>query len=189
MSELARKFAPIGMVAAMVAWCCWPYLDDSGDGLVLEEPSTLPEITATMLAPPTPAVAERDPFRPAHLAVDEPPPEELPPDALPDVEPLPQADPLEVAAGMPLEATCVQGDRRIAMIGGRVYEEGEPLAMSDVVTEPCYITRIYPHKVRILHLGRVVELTYGDPTISDGSAQPEGAADSGYIEPTQPRLP
>lgn len=170
MSELISKFAPTAVVAAVVTWCCWPYLSGPAAGPQLAESEVLPEIAPSLLSPTIEPPPERDPFRAGEVEgraadadkpaqVRRPAPE---PPAPVEKELPPQRDPLEIVSSLPLQATYVQGGRRLALISGQVYAEGQPLALSEPVTEPCIVARILPHTVRIRHQGRVAEIKYRD---------------------------
>ena len=59
-----------------------------------------------------------------------------------------------------LSATYVQGDRRLALIDGRIYKQGDRLKISGATSEPFIVTEISAQKVLIQQGGRTVELRY-----------------------------
>jgi hypothetical protein len=186
MSELIKKLAPTGIVAAVAAWCCWPHLPGRETDLGLQAPDTLPKIAASLLSPEFESASGRNPFRPVaehedeYAAGAEPvvstvtrqqetsgspkekpgSPREKP--GSPKEEPSPEQDPLEIVKSLPLQATFVHGDRRMALIDGQFCEEGSTLAVADSARSPCIVARISAHRVLVLYRGRTVELGYQD---------------------------
>ena len=75
-----------------------------------------------------------------------------------------------------LKATYIQGSRRFALIDGRVYEQGKPLAISHLVKEPCIVARICADKVLIRHRDQTVELGYRGAIQTPLQRHPVGAA-------------
>ena len=69
-------------------------------------------------------------------------------------------------SGLTLSATYIQGERRFAVIDGQVYEQGEPLVVSDPLQAPCIVAEIRADRVLIRQRDRTVELTYGEPAFS-----------------------
>lgn len=167
MSRPISKLAPAAVVLVVAAWCCWPYLEGPKAVTGVEQQPDLPRITRSQLSPEVQPASERDPFRPvAAEKADSPQGEESPPSS-----PLPvqekaaeqQKDITEILSGLVLGATYVQGDRRVALINGRVYQEGERLAIATPLAEPCVVAGISADRVLLLHRGRTVELIYPDP--------------------------
>ena len=67
----------------------------------------------------------------------------------------------KVMAELVLNATLLYGEQRIAMINGRAYRTGEPLAASDSATQ-LRVAEIHHHRVVLENDGRLVDLTYSD---------------------------
>ncbi|MEN6449783.1 MAG: hypothetical protein ABFC96_04750 [Thermoguttaceae bacterium] len=84
-----------------------------------------------------------------------------------------------------LEATCIVGDRRLAVINGRLYAPDEPLieppradskaAPKGVAAEPLVVGKIVdvmPYKVLLECQGKTLELSYSDIPASSRSGTP-----------------
>lgn len=174
MSRTIAKIMPMATVVALVSWWCWPYLEGPDTVAASRPKDELPRITDPLLSPDVEPTAPRDPFRPVHQEkTDSLEREPLP--TPPPAQPKPPAEDQirETLSGLVLGATYIQGDRRAALIDGRVYRQGEPLELSTPTPEPCVVAGIFPDKVLILHRGRTVEVTYPDPA---SSAEPTTAA-------------
>lgn len=89
-------------------------------------------------------------------------------------------NPNDRLSNLTLSATYVQGKRRFALIDAQIYEQGQLLAISESLKEPCFVAEISADKVLIRHGDRTVELKYGRPTFSADSP-------SGLVE--RPLLP
>ena len=76
-------------------------------------------------------------------------------------------EPVDILKSLALDATFLHGDRRLALINGRVCAQGESLAISDAAAWPCVVAGISADKVLIEHQGRTVELKYRDPRSMD----------------------
>lgn len=61
-----------------------------------------------------------------------------------------------------LNATCIMGKQRMAIINGRVYKEKEAILQPGDQTPSCIIAAILPHKVLLLSEGKTVQLGYVD---------------------------
>ena len=169
MATSINQSAPIALVTAVAAYCCWPYVGglgpSSGHGT-----GTKPEITPALLTPAVEPVAERDPF---HL------PKKAPaPVAAVQKPDKPPAAPVTVSAsdltsGLVLNATYVRGGHRLAFINGQAYAEGESLTGPNFKT-PCVVGKVYPHKILLEHLGQQAELTYSNTDAKAGSSPQAG---------------
>jgi hypothetical protein len=62
-----------------------------------------------------------------------------------------------------LKATSIYADRRLAIINGQIYEQGQRLDLPESSAEPWVVARILPYKVLLEGPGQVRELTYADP--------------------------
>lgn len=169
MSPLIGKLAPAAAVAALVAWCCWPYLDESASGGLGGESSDVPQIADSRLSPDIKPGSQRDPFQ--KLGSNETNPAEAEsspksPASPASVEEQPPSDEqiADVLGRLAVEATFIHGPRRLALIDGRLYEEGDPLAISRSLANACVVAQISADGVLVRHPGGTVGLTYRDPT-------------------------
>lgn len=85
----------------------------------------------------------------------------------------PTKDKTIALSGLALNATCIQGDRRIAVINGRQYAQGESLSVSNFTTEPYIVTEIQPYKVLLAFQGASAELTYSNQFHAPSPSPPE----------------
>jgi hypothetical protein len=169
MSRTIGKMAPTATVIALVAWCCWSHLEGPGPVAGIQRGSDLPRITSALLSPAIEPAPDRDPFRPlvADKVVASQATVPVPP-ALNQNGATAQGGRADVLSNLVLGGTYIQGDRRLALINDQVYEQGEPLAISASITEPCIVTQISAEKVLILHRGRTMELKYPDLALKAG---------------------
>jgi hypothetical protein len=93
--------------------------------------------------------------------------------------PGPTKDKANALSGLALNATYIQGDRRIAVINGRPYAQGESLSISNSTSDPYIVAQIHPYKVLFACQGESAELTYPDsarPPSPDYSGEPVGVS-------------
>jgi hypothetical protein len=155
-------------VAALVAWCCWPYWDQAGSRGFDQPREDLPEIAEGVLSPEIAPRPDRDPFRStaasnAGLAETEIPSPGEPASSAPRAKEPPSREQVaEILSRLSVDATFIHGSRQMALIGGQVYEPGDLLAIPDA-DQSCFVAQIFPHKVSILHRGDTIQLTYRNP--------------------------
>jgi hypothetical protein len=65
-----------------------------------------------------------------------------------------------IAARMKLQATYIQGDRRLAVINGRLYNQGDQMPVSGSPAESCQVKKISAYSVVIGYRGRAAEVGY-----------------------------
>jgi hypothetical protein len=63
-------------------------------------------------------------------------------------------------SGLVLNATCIVGEQRMAIINGRVYKEKETIERPGDGAASCVLTEIFPHKVLLSCQGETVQLSY-----------------------------
>jgi len=166
MSGTLGRMAPTAVTLLLIASCCWPQLELRRPGTRVRSTAELPRISSTLLAPPVEPAPDRDPFQPLHVRQDPPSqPEnqatEVPPDqdtAVAATDTDGTDDPLE---NLVLNAVCIRGDRRVALINGQVCQQGKALPRPDSQKEPCIVAEVLADKVRLVHRGQTVELEYG----------------------------
>jgi hypothetical protein len=194
MSPWINKVAPTALVAALVAWCCWPHWSGARSDDLGQPPESLPKIAHALLSPHIEAASDRDPF--ALSAASEADSTQIA--ASPTAE-FPQAKLVvkkrpsweEIAATLSklsVEATFIHGSRRMALIDGRVYEPGDALRVGiPEASEPCLVARISARNVLIRHRDKALTLTYKDPTSHrgpPGSGHEPGRADPSHGQAT-----
>jgi hypothetical protein len=78
-----------------------------------------------------------------------------------------------------LEATCVNGDRWLAMINGRLYASHDELATDDAAAGRIKVVNVQPYRVTLERDGRMAELTYSNMAArAEVKAKPERKAQS-----------
>jgi hypothetical protein len=65
-------------------------------------------------------------------------------------------------SGLVLNATCIVGQQRMAIINGRVYKEKEAIERRGDEAGSCVVTDILPHKVLLSYQGQTLQLSYAD---------------------------
>ena len=177
MSGLLEKMTPTAIVAAMVTWCCWSYLSEPGSGLNSQKHADLPRVTNALLTPAIKPGSSRDPFRPAETtAADSAKPQGRFRSASSEKGSDTEANTTDVVSSLVLDATYVQGDRRMALISGRVYTPGKRLA--ETGPGALYVVKeVLPDRVLIQSRSRTGELTYRNSDVASGGFQWIGGAE------------
>jgi hypothetical protein len=168
MSAPIRELAPAGAVAALVMFCCWPYLDGPGPGATFQQSGDYPAIPSSLLSPAFDPPSGRDPFRPSPGKEAKASQREvLPVPAFAQKEPVAGEDRGEdmgdVLNGLVLNATYVRGNRQLALINGQECSPGDPIPLAATAEKPGIVTQISAYRVLIEHQGRTLELRYRDP--------------------------
>ncbi len=162
MSRRIKKLTPILIVGAILGFLCWPYLDDNAPRpKEVDAVKPLKSLVAALSPPPAQA-PERDPFdsratvrQGRHGKGAAKTPGKAGSSGEVAGSSLPHA-PGELA----LQATHLRGDRRIALINGAVYAEGDQIKPTGPTTPTYTVTRIYPHRVVLGSDDETLELTY-----------------------------
>jgi hypothetical protein len=75
-----------------------------------------------------------------------------------------------------LNATCIMGRQRFAVINGHVYKEKEAIRRPGDDSPTCFLTAILPHKVLLSDRGKTVQLGYlnlaNKPALGNSPNQP-----------------
>jgi hypothetical protein len=171
-----QTLVPRAVALAAIGYCAWPSVS-----ALMEEPENkpvvqMPALDGSLLKPKMPPRPVRNPF-----AVKLP---DLPPsqhsasaaaargktgktagaaanaarqktDAA--VQPPPPINPL---AGLKLEATCIAGDRRIAVVNGRQYSVQDLLRSASPAGPPLKIVNVLPHQILLQYEGKTLALRY-----------------------------
>ncbi len=95
----------------------------------------------------------------------------------------PKADKAKAAAAesneLVLNATCILGDQRMAIINGRTYKAKDSVRKPNSSEPPYLLTEIFSNRVVLVRDGKQVQLSYTDhrtPTNSANSGQTAGAS-------------
>jgi hypothetical protein len=175
------KLAPRAIALAVVGYCVWPCLTAFTSRPAAKPPEKLPELAATLLKPALAPFPARNPFERKHAAVAA---------SVKRGKPSPAAanktagkatgrvatkavDPL---SALSLDATCIVGGRRLAMINGRLYATQEKLGAGNSSTPPYKIVGVLPYKVLLELEGKNVELTYSNLASRPASSRRAGGA-------------
>ena len=182
MSQLVRKSAPLLVTLAFVAWCCWSQVSESKPLLDDMDEAKLPRIDRHALRPEISALSQRDPFvvgldKPAEAA---------------RVEAVSQAptellfDPRTVLSSLRLNATIVGTDRPSAILNGRIYGQGEQIALAGLSDLDCRLQRVEAERVILKIEKEEFEIIYSPlPTTRQKQAkEPQPASTT----PGQPDL-
>lgn len=170
MSRQLAKSAPILIVAAFLGYLCWPYVDDPARRLQTANPGKSLEGFAAQLEPAAAPSLDRDPFnsraaeKAARPAVSEGAKKAPVTGETAKVAPASPGTVKTVVAGAPgefdLQATHLRGDRRVALINGSVYVEGDEIKPSGASAASYTVARIYAHTVVLQGNDQTTVLTY-----------------------------
>jgi hypothetical protein len=172
MTANTRKTLSIGVVGVMVGYCCWPYVFGSGSGSVAQPVVAPAAISASQLTPAIDPAPARDPFRiapRAQVGVEvsttnrrEDAQAEIEADTATETKNDSDQDTIESLGALALNATFVRGDQRVALINGRVYSPGEPLADAGSFKSPFVVSEIFADRVVLERKGQTTEISYPD---------------------------
>ncbi len=141
MSQLLRKSAPLLVTVALMAWCCWSQVCESAPLLANRDEAQLPRIERSALRPEISVPSQRDPFQQPKSEPDQPV-EVAPVEPVSEAPPKPLFDPRTVLSSFRLDATMVGTDYPVATINGRVYSEGERIALKGLPELHCRLQRV-----------------------------------------------
>lgn len=170
MSRQLAKSAPILIVAAFLGYLCWPYVDNPARRPETAKPGKALESFAAQLAPAAALSLERDPFnsraveKTARPAVTEGAKKAPVTGETAKEGPASTGAAKTVVAGAPgefdLQATHLRGERRVALINGSVYVEGDEIKPSGASAASYTVARIYAHTVVLQGSDQTTVLTY-----------------------------
>ena len=176
MSPSINRIAPSAVVVALVIYGLWPYLFASSDAEENKEMRTA-EIADARIAPNILPPPSRDPFRqagepatgPAKTLATATGRKLLPAGAnsasaaaARKAAPSGLSADADPKATLVLTATSICGKRRLAVINGRIYTEGEKVSSRDTSAPPRVIARILPYQVVLECRGQSDVLRYSD---------------------------
>jgi hypothetical protein len=166
MEASLAKLVPLGVAIAAMGYCVWPCVFAAAPAYDAKSSAKLPEIAPALLAPTIAPPPERNPFQAQAATAVAPPARKK--------SPAPQgavagaaakaaagkaADPL---GGLVLDATCISGSQRLAVISGHIYREQEKLGLAGTTAGPWLLAQVLPDKVLLESQGKSVELKYSD---------------------------
>jgi hypothetical protein len=170
MPNSVKKLIPQVVVLAIALFWSWPSLKQaffagaSSQSGEKKAAAVTSEFSAATLSPKFPPVPKRNPFelpsaprtvkkKTKNSAQDEA-------KALAEVK----------DSGLILNATCIMGQQRLAMINGQVYREKEAIEGKGLESSPWVVTSILPHKVLLSYQGVPVQLGYSNGLVKPGAA-------------------
>ena len=190
------NLAPRAVVVGFVAVVCWPTLSKFLSREESKQPETLPELTATALAPKMPPLPTRDPFGlPAALKPAAPTnlvkaaaitgskdstkfglsSDKMARRAGGSAAAKVGNQPVDPLNGLSLDGTCVMGEQRLAVINGRLYAPQEKLSADKSSTPAYQIVDVLPYKVLLERNGQILELGYSNVASRSASSNARGA--------------
>jgi hypothetical protein len=183
MSRRIKKSMPILIVGAILGFLCWPYLEEKTPRpKEVDAVKPLKTLVAALSPPPAPPPA-RDPFD--SRATERPGRRGKKQTAKTPGKGGNAAEAGKtVAAGsslprapseLSLQATHLRGERRIALINGAVYAEGDEIKPTGPNAVAYTVTRIYPHRVVLESEDQKLELMYPTHDAKPGPG-PRGTA-------------
>jgi len=162
--------APTAIVAGAFGYLCWPYADDPAAKPEATSAANARETLTSLLSPPAASAPDRDPFNSrtppasAELATAQGAKKTASTAQAATETATPRRATEAVVAttlvDLALQGTHIQGSRRLAVINGSVYAEGDEITTSGTMTGPYKVVRVFAHRVEVLCDGQAVELTY-----------------------------
>ncbi len=195
MSISAGSVVPPAVVLAVAGWSCWTILEASTPSAAKPKPA---ESVAGLLEPELGELTGRDPF--ALPGEPEPEPEGVAAKGKAEARETPaarlrrmmadvnarllaaraaeakRAASRDRLAHLPLSATSIHGDRRTAIIGGRVYAQGETIAGTDQALGPVVLAEVRPADVLLRCSVGEVEVKFPESSSRSAHASRHAAA-------------
>lgn len=162
------KLAPSAVVLAFMSYCAWPSVSDLMLSSQAQKPSgKIPELAASLFSPKLASCPTTNPFGgldAASLAAT------LEKEAAAKAKAArsgsateKRADnPYDPIGGLKLQATCIIGKQRMAVINGKTYAPQEMLPTGNSLTPTFKIIDVLPTVVLLDDHGRILELTYSN---------------------------
>jgi hypothetical protein len=201
MAISANKVAPSAVVLAFVGYCIWP----SVAGMISEPPRPKPAeklpplaaslFTMTLSPPPTrnpwggkdvETLAKIKKAKEAKIAEDIS--SKMNSDAK---EVKPTIQPIDLLRSLTLDATCIGGGQRLAIINDRMYGLQELLRETDPGSPPCKIIDVSPYEVLLECQGKTLQLRYANSsppfmlTDINGQTEEEAASNEAQVDSPQ----
>jgi hypothetical protein len=187
------RVVPTGVVVTVIGYCVWPCLFGSAQPSDPPPAAKPPEITAATLASVVPPLPDRDPFHAfdaAHASAKgrastlfaganaNGGPADSGATSAGDPRAAANArrrnvDPLQ---GLALEATCLSGRERLAMINGHIYRQRETVQSPVAGAPPCVVAQVTHDGVLLQSQGKTLELKYSNAVAAAGPRGEPAAA-------------
>jgi hypothetical protein len=181
MPPAVAKILPHAIVLIVAVYWAWPALTTPAPKAVQASPdspkaSSKPGFSAAVLSPTFPPPSQRDPFLRAgeHRMAKK---KAAKPGAKAEIGKAMNFKDF----GLTLSATCIVGNKRLALINGRLYKEKEAVEKSPGEPTTYVITSIEPHRVIVSWNGRPFQLSYSDTAAkkaTDAAPNSDGKATS-----------
>jgi hypothetical protein len=190
MSARLKKMGPIGFMACVLGYLCWGYAGDPSAKPPAASDKKL-EIPAALLSPTPAPKPTRDPFNSravdisTKIAAQAEKPTTTGASSAQAAAAPPRTPESVIAAAqgdLALQATHVGGERRVALINGCVYAEGDEIKSSGTTTRSYKVGRISPHRVEVQIEGQTVALTYSSAESKPRSPSPPGTAGQSAVK-------
>jgi hypothetical protein len=164
MAISAGKVAPSAVVLAFVGYCVWPSVSEWTSAPPPKPPVKVPELAAALFSPTMPPCPTKNPWGgmdAASLAAAKEAAKAADKTARVLAGSAAAKKPVGPLDGLKLEATCILGNQRLAMINGQLYAPQEmPPAGKSSPSTPFRVVGVFPNKVLLECKGKTVELTY-----------------------------
>ena len=191
MAISADKVAPLAVVLAFVGYCIWPSVPELlSDPPKAKPPEKIEEIPAELFSPKMPPAPTRNPWGGMDAATlaskktdEEKRSSELADNiaqSLADTAPEePTIQPLDLLKGLTLDATCIGGDQRLAVINNHMYAMNQMLLEPNLQAPLCKIVDVRPYEVLLECQGKTLALEYSSAAPkSDSTPEDEEEAKS-----------
>jgi hypothetical protein len=176
MSPVVVKLAPQAVVLAAALYWVWPNLVGGSSQDETKPAAGSPGFTAVALMPTFPQPPKRNPFgAPGADSITRTGSGLANPKAAEANAKTAATKGGGKAEGLVLNATCIVGKQRLAMIDGRLYGAQETLPAGSAAGSSYKIVDVLPYKVLLEREGKTLELTYSDAT-SHAATSPTPAA-------------
>ncbi|MCD4726847.1 MAG: hypothetical protein K8R46_04250 [Pirellulales bacterium] len=183
------KVIPRTLALAVVGYCLWPSTMAFFSTPKTTSPKKLPELSAALLSPAMPLAPTRDPFEENTATLASALKKVIQPVTKAATVKRPRKPTVKTerrvastsrgqgkptgkganhSGGLTLEATCIVGDRRLAIINGRLYAPKETLSLPGLSATPYEVINVLPYKVVLKCGENSMELTY--PNVASKSA-------------------
>jgi hypothetical protein len=86
-----------------------------------------------------------------------------------------------------LNATCIMGDKRLAIINGRTYRPNDTIVSSNPKVPPCVVVDILPNQVLLTCQGKRLQLCYADRLPASSGTSPAAKPNQTAARPDLPR--
>ena len=163
MAISAGKVAPSAVVLAFVGYCVWPSLSELTSSPPPKPPVKVPELAAALFSPTMPPCPTKNPWGgmdAASLAAAKEAAKAADMTAGAPAGSAAAKKPVDPFDGLKLEATCILGNQRLAMINGQLYAPQEMPSAGNSSTPPFRVVSVFPNRVLLECKGKTMELTY-----------------------------